>query len=429
MSAFDAVIAERQRSFWLYPSRLIIVLMIALGVWAWLTPLDEVAVAEGTVAPQGKVKVIQHLEGGIIQELMVAEGDTVRAGDALLRLELDAERSNPQELLARLDGLMLARATWAAEIDGKSPKIDEGAASRRPADASRAIQTYEARQAEIKSAIDVANKRIRQRGLAIETLETRRRAVQNDLALAQENLAIASQAANSGLATRTEELELRREVEQLLGEIDTLAAEIRQARADREEAAARLTEVRSRYTAEATERLGEIDRDIASIRETLSSAQEQTLRTTIRTPIEGVVKKMRYHTIGGVVRPGEAIMEIVPARDDLVIEARLNPRDRGYVSIGQNATVKITTYDFTRYGTLTGQLMLIGADTEDDEDGVPYFRLVVQSDKPYLGTADNPLRISPGMEAEVNIHTGTRTVLEYFLRPLLRLRHDAFRER
>lgn len=429
MSAFDSVLKKKSRSLWLYPSRLIVVLLIALGVWAWFTPLDEVAVATGNVAPQGKVRVIQHLEGGIIRELMVAEGDIVRAGDALLRLELDAERSNPEELLARLDGLMLARAPWAAEIDGTSPAVDEGAASRRPADASRAIQTFDARQAEIRSAIDVANKRVRQRGLAIETLETRRRAVTNDLRLAEENLAIAAQAANSGLATRTEELELRREVEQLLGEIDTLAAEIRQARADREEAAARLVEIRSRFTAQATERLGEIDRDIAEIRETLSNAQEQTLRTTIRTPIEGIVKKMRYHTIGGVVRPGEAIMEIVPARDDLVIEAELNPRDRGYVSVGQPATVKITTYDFTRYGTLDGQLTLIGADTEDNEDGLPYFRIVVQSDKPYLGSASNPLRISPGMEAEVNIHTGTRTVLEYFLRPLLRLRHDAFRER
>lgn len=429
MSAFDAVIGERRRSLWLYPSRLILVVLAALGVWAWFTPLDEVAVAEGAVAPQGKIKVIQHLEGGIIRELMVNEGDTVVAGDALLRLELDAERSNPEQLRAELDGLLLARAPWAAEIDGTATAFDRGAAARRPSDAARAEQTFDARQAEIRSALDVANKRIRRRGLAIETLETRRRAMFNDLTLAEENLAIAAQAASSGLATRTEELELRREVEQLLGAIDTLAAEIRQARADREEARAQLVEIRNRYASEATERLGEIDRQIAQIRETLASAQQQTLRTTIRTPIDGIVKKMRYHTIGGVVRPGEAIMEIVPARDDLVIEARLHPRDRGYVTVGQSATVKITTYDFTRYGTLDGRLILIGADADEDDQGEPYFRLVVEADRPYLGSADNPLRISPGMEAEVNIHTGTRTVLEYFLRPLLRLRHDAFRER
>lgn len=429
MSALDAVIGERRRSLWLYPSRLVVLLMAALAVWAWFTPLDEVAVAKGAVAPEGKIKVVQHLEGGIIRELMVAEGDTVTAGAPLLRLELDAERSNPEELRAELDGLLLARAPWAAEIDGTAPDFDTGAAGRRPEDAARARQTFEARQAEIESALDVANKRIRQRGLAIETLITRQRAKQNDLALARENLAIASQAAISGLATRTEELELQREVEQLVGDIDTLTAEIRQARADRDEARARLTEARSRYAAEATERLGEIDRQIAQIRETLASAQEQTLRTTIRAPIDGVVKKMRYHTIGGVVRPGEAIMEIVPARDDLVIEAQLHPRDRGYVAVGQRATIKITTYDFTRYGTLDGRLTLIGADADETEEGDPYFRLVVEADRPYLGSADNPLRISSGMEAEVDIHTGTRTVLEYFLRPLLRLRHDAFRER
>ncbi len=300
---------------------------------------------------------------------------------------------------------------------------------RRPDDVTREIQSYEARQAEINSARSVIKKQINQRRLAIETLETKRSALANDLSLAEQNLAIANQAVAQGMGTLSDQLMLQRDVENLRGGIRTIKAEIRQARADLEEAQARLDEVRKRYTNEATERLGEIDRDIARIREAVGSATAQVKRTTIRTPIDGVVKKMRYNTLGGVVLPGEAIMEIVPVRDELVIEARLSPSDRGYVTTGQSAKIKISTYDFTRYGTLDGIVTLIGAGTDKDDDGEPYFRVVVQAAQQHLGSSSNPLWISPGMEASVDIHTGTRTVFQYFIQPLLKLRHDAFRER
>lgn len=429
MSAFGKLAGSFRRSRWLYPSRIIMLLVAGVVAWAWMTPLDEVASAEGEVAPQGKVKVIQHLEGGIIRELFVTEGDTVYAGAELMRLELGEERRNPMELQAELDGLMLARAPWDAEINSQPLFFDPALSQRRPDDVTREIQSFEARRAEIDSARFVVKKQINQRKLAIDTLETRRRAISNDLALAEQNLTMADQAVLQGMGTKSDQLTLQRDVESLKGGIRTLDAETRQARGDLEEAQARLDEVRKRYTNEATERLGEIDRQIARIREALGSVTAQVKRTTILAPIDGVVKKMRYNTLGGVVRPGEAIMEIVPVRDELVIEARLNPNDRGYVTMGQLAKIKITTYDFTRYGTLDGVVTLIGADTDKDDDGVPYFRVVVQAAQQYLGTSSAPLWISPGMEASVDIHTGTRTVFQYFIQPLLKLRHDAFRER
>jgi len=429
MSAFGSLSDNFHRSRWLYPSRIIMLLVAGLVTWAWLTPLDEVTSASGEVAPQGKVKVIQHLEGGIIRELFVSEGDTVNAGAELMRLELGEERRNPLELQAELDGLLLARAPWHAEINNLPLSFDSALKQRRPDDIIRETQSFQARQAEIDSARVVVKKQIHQRKLAIETLETRRNALNNDLALAVQNLAMADQAVSQGMGTKSEQLTLQRDVESLRGGIRTLEAQTREARGDLEEVQARLDEVRKRYANEATERLGEIDRQIARIQEAVGSATAQVKRTTIRTPIDGVVKKMRYNTIGGVVRPGEAIMEIVPVRDELVIEARLNPSDRGYVTTGQPAKIKITTYDFTRYGTLDGVVTLIGADTDKDDNGTPYFRVVVQAAQQYLGTGTNPLWISPGMEASVDIHTGTRTVFQYFIQPLLKLRHDAFRER
>ena len=169
---------------------------------------------------------------------------------------------------------------------------------------------------------------------------------------------------------------------------------------------------------------------IARMRETLSEASDRVKRTEIRSPIDGVVKNLRFNTIGGVVRPGEAIMEIVPIGDKLVIQARLSPIDRGYVQEGQKAVVKISTYDFVRYGGLTGQVAQIAADTNTDSaTGQPYYEVIVRTDKTFLGDKAGEFPITPGMQATVDIHTGSRSVLNYLIKPILKLRHEAFRER
>ena len=168
---------------------------------------------------------------------------------------------------------------------------------------------------------------------------------------------------------------------------------------------------------------------IARVNELLNRASDQERRAVIRSPIDGVVKNMRYHTIGGVVKPGEPIMEIVPISDRLVIEAQLNPVDRGYVQEGQRAVVKISTYDFVRYGSLDGVVARIGASTNTDPAGQPYYQVVVRTNKTYLGDQQGLLPITPGMQATVDIHTGTRSVLNYFIKPVLKLRNEAFRER
>lgn len=200
MSAFSKLTKSHQRSSWLYPSRLIMVMIAGLIAWSWLTPLDEVASAMGEVAPQGKVKVIQHLEGGIIRDLFVREGDHVLVNDELMRLELGVDRRNPAELQAELDNLLLGRTPWQAEIKGTALNFDPALAARRPDGVAREIASFKARQAEILSALDVVNKQITQRRLAINTLETRRTATRNDLVLAEENYGIANQAVLQGIA-------------------------------------------------------------------------------------------------------------------------------------------------------------------------------------------------------------------------------------
>ena len=234
---------------------------------------------------------------------------------------------------------------------------------------------------------------------------------------------------SQGLIPRMEHLELEGVVEKLAGESAVLDQSVPRAESALAESHARYNEEKERFISRSIEQLNTVELQFARINELLSKASDQVLRTEIRSPINGVVKSLRYNTIGGVIRPGEPIMEIVPAGGNLVIESKLNPVDRGYVQVGQRAVVKISTYDFVRYGGLEGVVTRIGADTNTAPSGETYYQVIVQTEKSYLGKQKGVLPIAPGMQATVDIHTGTRSVLNYMIKPVLKLRHEAFRER
>lgn len=406
--------------------------MILLGVgviWANFATLDEVSIATGEVVPAGRIKVVQHLEGGIIQEIYVSEGDTVKEGQTLMQLDLAGSGTNREELLVRMDSERLIKARLVAEADGAELVFPEEVAARRPAIVSAQRQAFEARRRELSSTIQVMREQVKQRELEVEELTARTRAVESNYKLASERLRMSKSLLAEGLTARMEHLELEAEVENLDGESKSLKPALPKALAAVEEARQRQQEAESRFRREAQDQLGEVEGNIARMDELLSEATAQGIRAEIKSTIDGVVKNMRYNAIGNVVKPGEPIMELVPTGDQLVVEAKLNPIDRGYVEEGQAATVKISTYDFARYGGLEGQVIRLAPDSSTDEDGAPYFRVVVQTDKNYLGLIEGDLPITPGMQATVDIHTGEKTVMDYLVKPVLKLRHEAFRER
>jgi adhesin transport system membrane fusion protein len=179
----------------------------------------------------------------------------------------------------------------------------------------------------------------------------------------------------------------------------------------------------------AAEELGDTEVALARGREQFARASEQALRTVIRSPIAGIVKNLRYHTIGGIVGPGDPIMEIVPSDERLVIEAKLDPVDIGYVTVGQPAVVKISTYDYIRYGGLDGRVTKVAADADNDSSGRHYYKVIVRTDRAHLGDRPGEYPIIPGMQATIDVRTGDRSVLDYLVTPVLKLRHEAFRER
>ncbi|NKB45105.1 MAG: HlyD family type I secretion periplasmic adaptor subunit [Alphaproteobacteria bacterium] len=231
------------------------------------------------------------------------------------------------------------------------------------------------------------------------------------------------------LQSPMDHLQIESEVESFEGEIAALTEALPRAQAAMDEALERVQELDLRFAREAREQLGETEMGIARTRELLATADDQQTRTTIRSPIVGVVKNMRYTTIGGVVRPGEPILDIVPSEDTLVVEARLNPMDRGFVQEGQEATIKIDTYDFVRYGGIEGEVISVAPDSTVPDNAPPYFKVVIKTAQPWLGDQEDGFLISPGMGATVDIHTGTKSVMDYLIKPVLKLKHEAFRER
>ena len=425
----DMLLQQNPLPGWRLVAWPVMILLFAGIAWANFATLDEVAIATGEVVPAGRVKVVQHLEGGIIQEIYVTEGDTVREGQTLLQLDLASSGTNREELQVRVDSERLIKARLEAEAEGKELVFPEDVAQRRPAIVSAQRQAYEARRRELASTVQVMREQVKQRELEVEELQARARAVESNYKLASERLKMSKSLLSEGLTAKMEHLQLEAEVENLDGEMKSLRPALPKAQAAVEEARQRLQETESRFRREAQDQLGKVEENIARVRELLNEADEQGFRAEIKSSINGVVKNMRYNAVGNVVKPGEPIMEIVPTGDNLVVEAKLNPVDRGYVAEGQAATVKISTYDFTRYGGLKGEVIRVAPDSSTDEDGAPYFRVVVQTDKNYLGKVDGDLPITPGMQAIVDIHTGEKSVMDYLVKPVLKLRHEAFRER
>lgn len=398
-------------------------------VWSYFASLDEVATAAGEVIPQSKVKIIQHLEGGIIQSIHVREGDSVVRDQPLVQLDLGATALNREELQVRFDGALLRRARLLAEVGGDDPEFPADAMERQPALAKAEQDAYLARRRELESVLDGHQAQIEQRELQVQELEARKRSISNNLDIGRERLRLSQSLLTQGLTARMEHLQLKAQVENLEGEIKTLEPAIPRSQAAVVEARQKSKEAKERYLRDAQEQLGRAEEDVARLGKMLSEATRQGIRAEIRSPTDGIVKNIRYTTIGGVVSAGEPIMEIVPTDDRLVIEARLSPTDRGYVRPGQRAVVKVTAYDFVRYGGLDSTVVSVAPDTSTDQRGVPYFRVIVETDKTYLGDEEGKLPISPGMQATVDIHTGQNTVMHYLIKPVLKMRSEAFQER
>ena len=407
---------------------LIMALLAAFLIWAYVATLERVVVAEGEVAPQGRVKVIQHLEGGVIEAFHVAEGDRVASGDPLVSLNIAAAGLNRSEIETALAARHVTAIRLAAEADGSVPDFAAAGADRRARLVAAELAVFVARWAELDSEILVLQEQQARLDRELEESKAKRRAIEENLSLAGRELELVTSLFEEKLVAGLKVLNAQQTVTRLAGELDVHNRVINTRQSKRTESEAVIAQAKARFYRRAREEAALNQAEIAGLEERLKLASDQARRATIRSPIDGEVKNLRYHTVGGVVTPGDPILQIVPVSGQLVIDAELAPADRGLVASGLAANVKITAYDFIRYGGLAGVVTHLAPDTSTTDSGDSFYRLVVTTEQTYLGNDPNQNQITPGMDAIVEIKVGSQSVLDFLLRPVLKTRDEAFRE-
>ena len=380
-------------------------------LWASIAQVDEVTQGEGKVIPSSKLQIITAAEPATVQELLVRSGQPVRRGQLLARLDNPSSR----QIQAETDSLEQRSARLAAEGSGGTTELsgDEATLSavRRQALSSR-----------ISALGAAADQRRREAAEAAATINS----LSRSLALAQENVDRLQPLAARNIVPQTDLANAQREVVDLQGRIAAAREQQGRAMAAVREAQAQASEANFGFRQEALNERSQVNQKLAINQESLRGARGWELRS----PVDGVVNDVQVTTIGGFVQPGQKVMEVVPMGDKLLVETRVKPSDIAFIKVGDKAMVRVTAYDFSTYGGLDGRVVQVSADSiYDEKEKEAYFTVVVETDKAYLSSGANRLPITPGMMTNTQIITGRKSVLSYLLKPVLKARSEALRER
>ena len=407
----------------------ILALVVAFIIWAHQTSVEQRTRGMGQVVPTLETQIVQSLEGGILSDLMVREGDRVREGQVVARINNVAFASDQGGLEARLQALELRKARLSAEAEGKAFKPDPELAAKNSNLADNELALFRSRQAEYRNSLSILNDRIRQVQAALAETRAEITGYSNSRKLIEQELQITQGLVAKRAVPKLEEIRLERELTSLDGSINSAKQRLNRQNAELSASRRELTDQQASYRSEALSELSSVEIEISAYSQSLKTASDRVARTELKAPVDGVVKTVLIKTLGGIVEPAAHLIEVVPVDDALKITAKIAPADIAFLEVGQDVNVKITAYDPQRFGSLKGQLSRISADTVTDQEGNMFFEVDAVTEKTYLGNDNNPLPIIPGMVAELEVITGERTILEYLLKPLLRARDRALTER
>ena len=430
MSEVDAAIHRKGSSIAFVLTLVIALLMVTFVVWAHFTVLDEVTRGMGSVIPSQKVQMIQNLEGGILQEISVQENQIVNKGDILIRIDNELAASQYRDAFTKAAENEAAILRLNAEIEGESKLVfPESFNEADPQVLNDQKSIFRARQDQLQAELNVLRSQHSQKQQEIKEMQSRKAQLEQGLSLAKQQLDIAKPLVDQGVYPRVDYLALEREISSLQGDIDALRLAIPRIRQAANEASRRIDQRRAEFKAIALDERNSRRGELKSLQQIMAAGEDRVTRTDIRSPVRGTIKQINLNTIGGVVRPGESILEIVPLDDTLLIEARIRPADIAFLHPGQKAMIKITAYDFSIFGGLDGVLEAISADTIEEDDGESFYKVKLRTQKNAIAYRGEELPIMPGMTASIDILTGKKSVLAYLLKPILRAKQNALRER
>lgn len=396
--------------------------------WAAITNVDEIAVTSGEVVPTGRVQTIQHLEGGIISEILVEEGGFVEKGQIVIRMDQAVASAELMQQTARLASLQLQSERLRAIGEGREPDYSFVGPEYEKLLGDQ-IRIYRISLEASENRRNVIRDQIKQREAELATFREEEETLLRNLQYLEEELVMRESLYEQGLTSRLVYLDVQKEVNDAVGDLAKLTSERKKSAEGLEEALSRLMELESDTRESALGEMGDLAAEIASLHEAIARSRDRVNRLDIRAPVRGIVKGLEANTIGGVVPPGGLLMEIVPLDEELVVETRITTRDVGHIKVGHPVSVKVSTYDFARYGGIDGTLNDISAATFLDEEGEPYYKGRVVLAQNYVGADPDKNLVMPGMTVQADINTGQKTLLEYLLKPIVSSVNESFRER
>jgi adhesin transport system membrane fusion protein len=392
-------------------------------LWASLAQVDEVTRGQGKVIPSSKLQVITAADPATVSEMLVRSGQRVSKGQLLARLDSPESTSQVGQLQAETQSLEARSSRLTAEGTGQSVACTGTDCAGEQALRSARESAIRSKVASLRASADQARREAAEAAATSQSL-------QGSLALAQRQVQMLEPLAAKHIVPETDLLDKRREVNDLQGRIAAAREQQGRAMAAVREADAQASQASFEFRQSALDERSQINAKIAVNQQSLRGAQGKLGRTEIRSPVDGVVNDVQVTTIGGYVQPGQKIMEVVPLGDKLLVETRVKPSDIAFIKVGDKALVKVTAYDFSTYGGLDGRVVQVSADSiYDENEKEAYFTVIVETDRSFLNASGHRLPITPGMMTDTQIITGRKSILTYLLKPVLRARSEALRER
>ncbi|AZE58541.1 Type I secretion membrane fusion protein, HlyD family [Pseudomonas synxantha] len=408
----------------------IIGFFVFLVVWAGFSQIDEVTRGDGKAIPSSKLQKIQNLEGGIVAELYVKEGQIVEAGAPLIRLDDTRFVSNAGETEALRLAMQLRVERLSAQVDDRPLNIPDDVLKAAPSQAANERSLYESRRQQLKDEVGGLQEQLVQRQQELREFTSKQGQYRSQLSLQRQEINMSEPLVAQGAVSPVEVLRLKRAEMETRGQLDATTLAIPRAESAIKEVQRKIDETRGKFRSEALTQLNEARTELNKAESTGRALEDRVSRTLVTSPVRGIVKQLLVNTVGGVIQPGSDMVEIVPLNDTLLVEAKIRPQDIAFLHPGQEAVVKFTAYDYTIYGGLKAKLERIGADTITDEDKkTTYYMITLRTDRSHLGTDEKPLLIIPGMVASVDIITGKKSILSYLLKPIIKARAEALHER
>jgi adhesin transport system membrane fusion protein len=407
-----------------------VLFVVVFLVWASYANIGESTVGDGRVIPSGQIQVVQNLEGGIVSEIKVKVGDVVRKNDTLVVIDDTRYLSSAKENTAKDSALMAKIARLSAEVQGHTFIVPTAVAKANPDLARRELDLYHSRQAEFTANTSALRQQIDQRTNEIVEKRSRVKQITTSLAILNQTIAMMRPVVKDGAMSQIELLAKEREANDLKGELDSSNINIPRLEAAVAEARSKLQSYEAKFRADAFAELNAARAEQEGTSATGVALKDRVERAVVRSPVSGIIKTVKVTTVGGIIQPGSDMVEIVPADDSLLVEARVKPKDIAFLRPGQDALVKMTAYDFSIYGGFPAKLDYISADSVlDDKKQESFYLVRVRTVGNGPMRDGKPLAIMPGMTATVHIQTGEKTFMQYLLKPIIKTKELAFRER